>query len=402
MSVPMPKEAISDEKRLVRGLQYTYARGFLRARDYVHHDAWRFLTLAGPDPSEEINCIRELVPRAHITSVDTEIANVEAAIVAGADEVFCGDISEFEIDDATFNKIKKPAAFLKDQTFDVMCLDFTSSATPWMRSVVSVYWTALAPKGVMIVTFSYGRDVREAQMYEWEAAKAKKTHYADGRVALADAGVATLLRVEDLPEAIASRVYVVFKTRSRYLRSMLQYTGNKMPMMSCLLHRKDDDFIPKFKKISEYDYELAVTAENLGAVFACPADRIDELRRRLTAAKAVKTRQTRQLSAAKPVLSLPPPPKPAIEAAPSNGSRRPWSNEELAFLKSWAGRKPVREIAGRVNRSEGAVRQMAHAMGLSVRRPFFLERSFDGEHEDRVGDTHLQPVDGMPESKSGM
>src|ERR1700757_3362033 len=82
----MQSEAISDQKRLVRGEHWLRARHFLRARDDVHHAAWRLMIIAGPAPDEEITCIRELMPKAHILAVDIHEANLMAAIDAGADD----------------------------------------------------------------------------------------------------------------------------------------------------------------------------------------------------------------------------------------------------------------------------------------------------------------------------
>ena len=46
--------------------------------------------------------------------------------------------------------------------------------------------------------------------------------------------------------------------------------------------------------------------------------------------------------------------------------RRTWSPVETLFMKSRAGRTRVRTIAKRLRRSEGAVRQKAFSMGLSL------------------------------------
>src|ERR1700761_4855930 len=90
----MKAESISDQKRIVRAEQWTLARQILRARDATHHPKWRFLTIAGPIPAEEIDCIRNLMPKAHITAIDIDAKNVAAAKTAGADVSLLHDVNE--------------------------------------------------------------------------------------------------------------------------------------------------------------------------------------------------------------------------------------------------------------------------------------------------------------------
>ena len=47
---------------------------------------------------------------------------------------------------------------------------------------------------------------------------------------------------------------------------------------------------------------------------------------------------------------------------------RPWTENDIAKLKSLAGKLPVKEIAAELGRSSGAMILEAHKLGLSLRR----------------------------------
>jgi hypothetical protein len=124
MSRRMKKTSISDEKRLVRGLHYKLARDALRARDGIHSAHWKFLTIAGPSPSEEINCIREVFRGQRdviITSVDIDETNVLAAIDAGADEALQCNLFDFQKIPKGYNLDRRPPEQL-NRGFDVISL----------------------------------------------------------------------------------------------------------------------------------------------------------------------------------------------------------------------------------------------------------------------------------------
>jgi hypothetical protein len=123
-------------------------------------------------------------------------------------------------------------------------------------------------RGVMIVTFCYGRDVIEMYQMEWEQARAQ-TYTAkqmDGLI--------------DIAENLAQRVWYVLRGKSQHLDSCIQYRGRMMPMISCLLWKRR--YLPKarFKVVGPHDYALAMTADP-SKVYACPVDRIEELRKLL-------------------------------------------------------------------------------------------------------------------------
>ena len=53
-------------------------------------------------------------------------------------------------------------------------------------------------------------------------------------------------------------------------------------------------------------------------------------------------------------------------AAKSLSSRRPWASEDVKTLKSMARKEPASQIAKALKRTEGATRQKATALGISL------------------------------------
>jgi hypothetical protein len=47
-------------------------------------------------------------------------------------------------------------------------------------------------------------------------------------------------------------------------------------------------------------------------------------------------------------------------------SRRPWSEDDVAKLKSWAGRRPAKEIAAELGRTAGAIVVEASKLKISL------------------------------------
>jgi hypothetical protein len=294
----MQSEAISDQKRLVRGEHWLRARHFLRARDDVHHAAWRLMIIAGPAPDEEITCIRELMPKAHILAVDIHEANLMAAIDAGADDTIRCDIGNLVCESSSYSKRFFPPPPLRDQKFDAICLDLTGPANDWLRRIGGVYYQeSLVTRGVMMVTFSYGRDVVERIVEDWRQ-EIKKPRYHD----------CPLSHLDKIPEPIAARVWSALAgTRSKALDSCIQYRGNKMPMMSCLIVKGRSMPPAGFIAVDPDDYGLAATMADPGNVYAYPAERIEHFRtvykRSQAAHKAVATRKQRQLTQSLPLLT---------------------------------------------------------------------------------------------------
>src|SRR5215831_1515813 len=239
----MLESAISDQKRIVRGEYWLRARSALRARDHAHHRAWKILTIAGPAPAEEINSIRECMHQAHITAVDLVEDNVLAAIDAGADEAHTlniGETRKVTNGVGSYSKIIPPTV-LADEKFDVISLDLTGPANDWLKDVVACYFReALVPKGAMMVTFSYGRDVVEAMNGEWENLRAKAaqmdTYSYNGRQHPSYPSYLNSLELlKDVPQSVAIRVWSALRIRCTDLESIVQYRGGHMPMVSCFL-----------------------------------------------------------------------------------------------------------------------------------------------------------------------
>ena len=284
----MLMSSISDQKRLARGEHWKRAQYWLRARDGAHNKAWKVLIVAGPSPAEEINCVRELMPNAHITAVDIERERAEAALDAGADEAMVGDLAELEQQPVgSYGAFKYiPPLPLRERKFDAVCLDLSGPANDQLKRVVQAYFTeSVVAQGVLILTMSYGRDVMERIDAEFSKEKVR-----DRKGMLHD----PLLQLDSMPEHIASRLWFVLRSHAAKLDSCIAYKGAQMPMISALLVKKSSRLpAASFLALQVGDFELAVTTENLSKVYACPAERIAEIRRKAAAAKAVHTRKIR-------------------------------------------------------------------------------------------------------------
>ena len=308
----MLPEVISEQKRFVRAEHWLRARYHLRARDGAHNKAWDVLIVAGPSPREEIVCIRELLPRAIITAIDSNEQNVLAAIDAGANKAFVCDLGRMDkVDGAML-----PPMSLRDFEWDVICLDLTGPANDWLKSVVQCLATkALAKKGVMMVTFSYGRDVVERLEKEWTGnAGFGRTPRYEFYTQRASKGYGMDAVLCDCPEGIAARVWFALRTRTNYVETCYQYRGNKMPMVSCLFVKSHGGpyKVARFIPITPDDLPFAVIDEqlNLSKLYACPAERIEAFRtahiRKEAARKAVETRKRRLEAPTVPLLTYEP------------------------------------------------------------------------------------------------
>lgn len=275
------EKSITDSKRLVRGEQWLAIRGFLRARDKVHHAAWIVLIIAGPNPQEEIRCIRAIMPRARIVAVDRAAENVVRALAAGADYGECLDL--YEMRESTGGYPRPPSFFDQFGRFDAISLDLTGPANDILRKAINSYWSLVSAQGVMIVTFSFGRDVVE--MYHALAAR-KYDEFSN----LAEK---TIEACDEVPEQVVIRLYYILRSMMKHLTSIFQYRGPAMPMISFVLWKKTFIKQARYIKIDDLDFELAVT-ENWSDIYACPIERIIHIRRKFAAQKAVQTRQLRK------------------------------------------------------------------------------------------------------------
>jgi len=286
-------EKISDGKRLARGEQLLLARTLLRARDGVHNKRWRILTLAGAAPRGEIAAMRELMPKASIVAIDRDPGCLEAAIEAGADDVIECDLSDFELA-GELHKIRKPArqvAALGE--FDLVNLDFCAGINPDTRDVSRVYFRSIAARSVLILTFSYGRDVCEVfeeEIIRWEHRAAG--HGSDARVENSARGLERL-KAAGVPRTVLGRIlYVASPSMLDDLLSVICYRGAAMPMCSALFQvRSKRGAAPlSFVAVDGADLELAAVYPDAAALYDYPRDRIESLRRRFAALKAAITR----------------------------------------------------------------------------------------------------------------
>lgn len=321
---------ITDAKRVARGEQYLAARAILRSRS-VEREQPRILILAGGKPSEELGTIRELWRgpwRAHVTAADLCETNLSAAIDAGADEVWCGDLGAFEhrLPATAYGRDTKPracipAALLAGGRFDLMHLDFCGTVTASMAGLVGRYHReALTNGGVNIVAFSYGHDVPEAFLSVARGGALTGRRGAAVK-ALMDRGV---------PEAVCGRIAFLARGGMR-VETIVLYKGNAVPMCSVLFSkrqtakREGDAVKPQGKtwwlrpgleysewpqnengdcshvavtKISDTDLEDAIEHVDAAALYALPEERLRAIRRRAAARKAVNTREAARTNGA--------------------------------------------------------------------------------------------------------
>ncbi len=276
---------ITNSKRLARGEQLLMARTLLRARDEQHNRAWRVMILAGGSPGGEIAAIRELMPKAHITAVDTDRSCLAAAKDAGADEVICCDLADWVTEERTSSwgtRTKStylPVAMSAVEPFDIICLDLCGPVNRSTRELWRQYRRKLSRHGIMILTFSYGRDVLE--VFE----EAKKNAFP-----------ATIERFEawGIPAPLQGRFAYLFTGFGdlNEIRSVIGYRGNEMPMCSVLRHLKKT-YCSRglYVGLEARDWELAVIYPQSMALYDCPSERIAQLRRHFAAIKASCTRK---------------------------------------------------------------------------------------------------------------
>lgn len=231
---------ISDGKRLVRGEHWLAVRTFLRRRDRVHHAKWRLVTLAGGSPTGEIECLRYLMPKAHITCVDFEQECCEAAIEAGADDVIRGDIIDALCCSPGRGKGRPRLSgeFSALNEADAINLDMCGPANDDLALAIRRAAQAVR-KGAVLATFSYGRDVREI--------------YDDGEWKGIPAPLGGRARLLDWPGGANQHGIV----------SALAYAGNAMPMCSLLWLPNqgcpsDRRGMPVFERVLDADLSLAI------------------------------------------------------------------------------------------------------------------------------------------------
>lgn len=220
--------------------------------------------MAGGSPEGEVRAIQELMPKAHITAVDRDPRCLEAAINAGVDDVIQCDLADFTGPIAQFGI--GPAAPIRNLgRFDVVSLDLCGGVNPLSKDIYRAYQSSVATGGVLVFTFSYGRDVIEAIRLVRPSCR------------LIEAGVS---------ELVASRIGYLFNNRSP--NSVFVYRGAEMPMCSVLFGGQRG---LSFVQVEPGDFELAVSYPDAANLYDCPQERIDALRRQFAAIKASLTRK---------------------------------------------------------------------------------------------------------------
>lgn len=289
---------ISDQKRLVRGEQLLAARSALRARDEQHHRRWKLLVMAGGSPHGEVAAIRELMPKAHIVSVDDNPACLDAAIDAGVDDVVQCNLTDWKLIESSVRRPqdaprvrKAPAASVENHApFDLINLDLCGVVNETTRDIFRVYKTLLSSGGVVLLTFSYGRDVTE--MFIQALADFKHGGYREStsqqdRRAL----VMERMQAAGVPELLRGRLaYLFTPTELERIGSIMLYRGNEMPMCSVFFASGGKHRGMSFVQIEHGDYELAVVYPDAANLYDCPKERIESLRRQFAAIKASITR----------------------------------------------------------------------------------------------------------------
>lgn len=281
---------ISDQKRLVRGEQLLLARTLLRARDNAHHKRWRVLMMPGGSPQGEVAAIRELMPKSIITAIDINSVCLEAAIDAGVEEVIQCDLMDIESPTGRGSGGRATAPReIRDRKFDLIDLDFCCGVNGISKGSMNAYQKLLTVQGVLIVTFSYGREVIEYFMEivrQWRSVNQYNSARNEAIEKMKQSGI---------PDGLAGRLCMIFNSpQIQGIRSIMAYQGNQMPMCSVVCQMNSKDGLIPYVKVSPGDFELAVTYPDAANLYDCPKDRIESLRRSFTAIKASITRKQQQ------------------------------------------------------------------------------------------------------------
>jgi len=273
----------SDQKRLVRGEHWLMVRTFLRARDETHHAKWHILIVAGDGPAAEINAIREVMPSAWIVAVDRQPAAIEAAQQAGADEVILCDLAAWTTSGKAGYRVKRPPSVFAARKFDAINLDVCGTVNRATYDLLRMYRRCVTSRGVFMATFAVGRDVIEMYAVPRYESENLEERLIDAKI----------------PEHLRARLKYLFRgSRLGELRSVMSYRGMHAPMCAVLLYAgpwRDNDL--SFVRVDPHDFErVVVTPLNAERLYDCPRERIEALRRKYAALKAVRTRTPQVVS----------------------------------------------------------------------------------------------------------
>jgi len=277
---------MTDAKRLARGEHWRMVQAHFRREHRKHHPEIRVITLAGGSPHEEIACIRSLLPRAEIVAVDLDPRCCEAAKDAGADVVLCTDVFKWD-------NSKVPTSIQALGSIDVVNLDLCGGITRDVERAVTYYGRMVRTAGVLMVSFSYGRDISELFSRDpWlgiPAPLAGRVKYLHDRIPTKEVPFSP--GTHSTPARHATRIARLG------LSSVIAYKGAQMPMCACLWEGHCDHQVPSFVNVTDDDLMAAVLTQleplDVSRLYAVPEERIQHFRRKSAAAKAVTTRQAR-------------------------------------------------------------------------------------------------------------
>lgn len=300
-------DQVTDAKRVVRGEHYKYASKLLNSRTFNWQPEFTCLILPGRSAKEEICCLRTAIPRSKIIAVDRDPVAVEIALAAGVDDAIHGDL--FEGPKMRGRGINECSMKLKVNygRFDLINLDFCGNITESLVQGIRYFLSEMIKThGVMILSFSYGRDA------------------ADAFVRLARNGEFDGNRNNDweISDSMLGRIKAIVPCSYRKLhyeiKSVLLYKGKHMPMCSLLIEKGK----PQWNKVlvdyngnRKYDYEceqdcltimkvidgdirpacLFETELNSSDLYCVPASRV-------AAWRAVETRMMRESKENSPCL----------------------------------------------------------------------------------------------------
>jgi hypothetical protein len=245
------------------------------------------------------------MPRANIIAADRSLTAVEAAIDAGADVGVHCDVTEFRKPPGSSPFASLPEQIAQFAPYDIINLDFCGPVAGMEGALRKYSRAAAKAKGILMATFSYGRDVRE--LYDDEA-------------------------FGDVPRPLAARVRAcaVAAMDKMHLCSVLAYSGNQMPMYALLWEMGGKwekrtcghtytNFCTSscsvlrpplsFARVGAADlYAAATMFDRLepSELYALPPERVLHFRRKFAAEKAVATRRSRRaakLSSGSPPLT---------------------------------------------------------------------------------------------------
>ncbi len=291
MSGVFTEDKITDSKRLVRGEQHLLARTLLTQRSIRRFNDPKILILCGHAPHEEVGAINALWKAPTIVAVDTDPVAVERAITAGVTTAVHGDLDDL-LPTRCPMKGKRFGCpeELGGEKFDIISLDLCTQITDESLDLARrCRLFALSNDGVMIASFSYGRDVAEFFL-----AAAHGGSVMDPRSAEAEA-----LVTRGVPDTVAGRIIVLARSlgRAMGLRSVMLYRGRATPMISTVWEAAppaypyaDNLSGCAVVKVCDGDLEEAVVHPEPMLLYATPADRVLAMRRSAAARKAVATR----------------------------------------------------------------------------------------------------------------